>query len=193
MINDSKKKNTDLIIEIFTSINIIGLLLVLAIALALQFWLKELPCPLCLLQRIGFIGIMISLTLILQFGYQNRHIGITLLFALFTSFVALRQIALHVVPGTGSYGGEVFGLHLYSWSFLIAIAIIINNALFLILNANSSTHSKISLLWKKVNKTLLFIVCVITIINVATTFFECGFKFCPDNPTIYEFFPNLIK
>ena len=31
---------------------------------------------------------------------------------------SLRQISLHVVPGTGSYGSALFGMHFYTWAFV---------------------------------------------------------------------------
>ena len=45
-----------------------------------------------------------------------------LLAALFGMAVAGRQILLHITPGTGSYGAPLFGLHFYTWSFLLFAA-----------------------------------------------------------------------
>lgn len=175
----------DKLAEIFGIINIIGLMLILILALSFQFYLKELPCPLCLLQRIGFIGIMISLSLNLQFDYKASHTGFVILFAIFTAFVALRQILLHIVPGTGAYGAEIFGLHLYTWSFVISIAIIIYNALILIGDFKPYLPDKLGHMWQKLNRALLFFISAIILINMVTVFLECGFEFCPDNPTKY--------
>jgi hypothetical protein len=38
--------------------------------------------------------------------------------------MSMRQILLHVVPGTGAYGNAIFGLHLYTWAF-ISLALMI--------------------------------------------------------------------
>jgi hypothetical protein len=54
-----------------------------------------------------------------------------LLFAVFSAMVALRQIALHVLPGEGGYGTALFGLHLYTWSFIVASLIIVYSAIIL--------------------------------------------------------------
>lgn len=75
-----------------------GIFLVLTVALVLQMFFHEVPCTLCLLQRVGFIGIALGFLMNLRFGFYPSHYALVILSALFTSFVALRQIALHVVP-----------------------------------------------------------------------------------------------
>ena len=35
-----------------------------------------------------------------------------------------RQVLLHILPGDPGYGGEVLGLHLYSWAFIVFATII---------------------------------------------------------------------
>src|SRR5579862_2934195 len=79
---------------------LVAVITVLAMTLLLQFVFNELPCPLCLLQRIGFVGIAYGLLLNLRFGFKPSHYAVVILSGLFTAFVALRQIALHVIPGT---------------------------------------------------------------------------------------------
>jgi disulfide bond formation protein DsbB len=123
------------IIKYIDFFEIAGLWLLITLALLIQFYLNELPCPLCLLQRFGFMGMMVTLCLNFRSGYKASHVNLSLLFAIFTSFVALRQIALHAIPGTGSYGSAIFGLHLYTWSFIISMAFVIFNSLILSLMA----------------------------------------------------------
>ncbi len=83
------------------------IILMLVMAFAIQFILHEIPCPLCLLQRLGFLAIAFGFLMNLRFGLRPSHYAIVIISALYTSFVALRQIALHVVPGTGSYGSAI--------------------------------------------------------------------------------------
>ena len=47
--------------------------------------------------------------------------------------MSMRQILLHIVPGTGSFGNPIFGLHLYTWAF-IAFALMIVGGAILLLN-----------------------------------------------------------
>ena len=56
-------------------LNALGLLavsLVLATALFLQVTVGELPCPLCLLQRVGFVAAGFGLLLNVRFGSRSR-------------------------------------------------------------------------------------------------------------------------
>ncbi len=164
---------------------ICGLWILILLTLLIQFYLDELPCPLCLLQRFGFMGMMMGLCLNLRFGYKSNHVALSLLFAVFTAFVALRQIALHVVPGTGTYGSAIFGLHLYTWSFIIAMAFIIFNSFVLSLETPPSKKDINDKSSKIVQKISFLLVGVVMVVNIISVFLECGFSQCPDNPMIY--------
>ncbi len=93
-----------------------------------QFGLGENPCPLCLLQRIGMIGVIFGLSLNTYFGLKKEHFGIVILSALVGSAFSIRQILLHICPIAGEpsgYGTAVLGMHLYSWAVVIYIASIV--------------------------------------------------------------------
>lgn len=182
----ANKQNNIILSELFGILEICGLLIVLSLALFFQFALKELPCPLCLLQRVGFLGVMLAMCMNLQFGYKNSHIGLSLLFALFTGFVSLRQVALHVIPGTGSYGYAFLGYHLYTWSFIATMAIIMYYAVILIFDFKPTHQNLLSSAWKTINKSVIFLVSAIILINMVATYMECGLGFCPENPTKYS-------
>ncbi len=179
--------NNTFIKSVVTTLNLLELaiiILVLVMAFSFQFVLKELPCPLCLLQRVGLLGIAFGFLLNLRYGLRPSHYGLSLLSALFTAFVALRQIALHIVPGTGSYGSAVFGLHMYTWSFVIAVLIVIFNVALLSFDREylSAEHT---LRWKKLSHVLFICLLLVAVGNLVSTFAECGLKQCPDNPTQY--------
>lgn len=101
---------------IFLDVMIIGFILLFAFYIQI-FW-REDPCPLCLLQRLGLIGIASGLVMNLRFGISSKHYAISLFSALFGIAVSIRQILLHIVPGTPMLGTPIFGLHLYTWSFV---------------------------------------------------------------------------
>ena len=105
----------------FNFIELTGIFFMLLLCFIFQIVLHELPCPLCLLQRLGFLCVALGFMMNLRFGLRPSHYAISILSALFTGFVALRQIALHVVPGSGSYGAAFLGMHLYTWSFVISM------------------------------------------------------------------------
>ena len=121
------------IAELLNAAGLAGLIVVLLVAYADQFAGHDLPCPLCLLQRVAIAGVAFGLLLNLRYGPQPSSYGIMLLAALFGMAVAGRQILLHIAPGTGSYGAPLFGLHFYTWSFLLFAAVILGTAILLLL------------------------------------------------------------
>ncbi len=172
-------------------LDIAGIILVLSVAYFLQFKLAELPCPLCLLQRLGLLATTIGFAMNLRFGFRPSHYGISLLAALFTGATALRQVLLHIAPVPGQptgYGAPFLGLHLYTWVFVMAIAIILLIAIMLMFDnqlrsREEMTHSKTTM---KIIHVILFLLTFLALANVITTYMECGFKQCPDNPVTYE-------
>src|SRR5580658_8706209 len=89
------------------TLNALGLYaiaLVLAAAFAAQLLLNELPCPLCLLQRVQFTMLAIGPILNVRFGPRPGHYAVSLLAACVGAAVAARQILLHIMPGDAGYG-----------------------------------------------------------------------------------------
>lgn len=166
-------------------VELIGVLILLLLAFDFQFVLHELPCPLCLLQRLGFLGVAFALLMNVRYGQKPSHYALAQLFALFTAFVALRQIALHVVPGTGSYGSAIFGLHMYTWSFVIAMLLVVVTAISLGVDRQYIDPKAIFKHTGKVAHVLFALTLFLCAANVISVFTECGLKQCPDNPTHY--------
>ncbi len=166
-------------VEIMNALEILGIQFILIFALGFQIFLHDLPCPLCLLQRIGFFGIALGLLMNLRFGLHPSHYSISLISALFTSFVALRQIALHVVPGTGFYGLPFLGLHLYTWSFIAAIIVIIFTSMILGIDRQyqNDVSERMRTHWS--THVLLGITAILIVINIVSLLIQCGFGECP--------------
>lgn len=167
----------------------INLLLIFLVAVvmcgsfAVQFFFRELPCPLCILQRYAMVGMTIGPLLNLRFGIRPRHLSVSLLFALFGIAVSVRQVLLHIVPGTGNYGFPVFGIHLYTWSSLIFFIALVLAALLLFLESvwtpvDSPPYRD------KIVHIGFAVMLLITVPLAVMTFAECGWR-CPDNPTGY--------
>ena len=179
-------------IETDLEINILELCIVtgiLTLAFFFQFYYHELPCPLCLLQRVGFTGIAFALILNFRFGIKPSHYGLAVLSGMYIQFVSGRQILLHIVPGTGAYGHSIFGLHMYTWSFLIASFLILTNVLLLVFYQKDHRW-KINTKGKKVLISFFFfallsVTTLITIGQVISAYMECGLGQCPDNPSHY--------
>lgn len=177
--------------EFARKLNIIGVLGICGVLLGayyVQFVGHEFPCPLCLLQRLGMLGVAFGAMLNLRYGVQPAHYGVSLLSAVFGASVSVRQILLHIVPGTGGFGTPVWGLHLYTWAFIVFVVAIFLIGIMLIFEG----QFKKDLLHKApvrigfFVKTVFLLAVFITAANVVTTFLECGFGACPGNPTSYE-------
>lgn len=177
---------------IFRNLNALGVLAVCIVLLTAfydQFTGGGLPCPLCLLQRIGFVGVLVGLLLNVIRGPKPDHYSIMIVSAFFGAAVALRQIALHVVPPAPGYGGTFLGYHYYTWAFLVFAAIILGTA---VIGAYSTQYHKQRFIpfadQNALGKTAIVLSVLVVGANVLSTFAECGPGQCPDNPVSYWLF-----
>ena len=170
------------------TINALGLYavaLVLVVAFAAQLWLKELPCPLCLLQRIQFAVLAIGPILNIRFGPRPSHYAVSLLAAIAGAGFAMRQILLHIMPGDPGYGSALLGYHYYTWAFIgFAAAIVLIGAMLLFDRQFKENDTPIGV--GAFARTAVWLVIGLTALNVISTLLECGFAACPDNPVEYE-------
>ncbi|EKE08298.1 MAG: hypothetical protein ACD_17C00245G0004 [uncultured bacterium] len=142
-----------------------------------QFALNKEPCPLCLLQRIGMLGIACSLLLNLRFGIRIEYYGLAILSALLGRIVSLRQIGLHICPDFPCFGEPIFGIDLYIWSFMIFSTSIFACAVLLILRGFSKVKGDASY-WGVFEKLGFWTVFFLVITNAIITFMECGLSLC---------------
>lgn len=151
---------------------------VLSSAFFVQFVKHEVPCPLCLLQRVGMIAVAAALTLNLFFGIRMSHYALAILAALGGGFVALRQISLHVCPGFSEFGVPVLGLSLYTWSFIVFVCCVLAISLIMFLYSPSRDGNPLPL--STLSKIAVGALIVITIVNAIATYFQCGLGPCHD-------------
>lgn len=104
---------------------------VLTAAMLMQLAFGEIPCPLCLLQRVAMFGCCFGLLHQLRARGSERGGGIALLFALLLLVIAARQTLLDIVPRPGHayIGTAVFGLHMPVWSVVISVCLLLALAL----------------------------------------------------------------
>lgn len=182
--------------NIGTKINILSILVLLAIILSayfIEFFMHEIPCPLCLLQRFGFLTIAFGLLLNLKFGVQIQHYGIVLLGAIFTAGIAIRQILLHIFTASGVYGTAIFGFHLYTWAFVVALGVIFFIAIELLFNKIlQNTETLRSARMKKIIHGVFALTIALTLANAITTFLICGFTSCPESPATYKYWIHAL-
>jgi disulfide bond formation protein DsbB len=125
------------------TLNVWVLIGILAAAFAVQFWSGELPCPLCVMQRIALMLIALGPLHILLHAYAagltSRAAalgqGMAIIAAVLGAVAAGRQILLHILPGDPGFGSPVFGLHLYTWCFITFSGQIAASAVLLITTA----------------------------------------------------------
>ncbi|RAI03426.1 disulfide bond formation protein B [Acuticoccus sediminis] len=166
-------------------LNVLGLFAlsaVLGVAFYDQFVNGSLPCPLCILQRAGFAAVGAGLALNVLRGPTPRGYGIMIIGAIAGGAVALRQIALHVVPGTGAYGPPFLGLHFYTWAFIVFAVIVLGCGLMLFLQREYGIAGRPGIFGTLA--VLLFVLLVLG--NGVSTLAECSTGLCPDDPVSYE-------
>lgn len=167
------------------ALSLYGVAAVLAAAFAAQFLLNELPCPLCLLQRIMFTALAIGPILNIRFGPRPSHYALSLLAALIGAMVSTRQVLLHIMPGDAGYGSALLGYHYYTWALLGFIAAItLLSAILLFDKQFDSTRAATPA--SAFARTAIWLVIGLTGLNVISTLLECGFGACADNPVVYE-------
>ncbi|EAS63337.1 inner (Transmembrane) protein [Photobacterium leiognathi lrivu.4.1] len=172
-----------------TLLNTLGLFsmtAILFIGFILQFVLNELPCPLCLLQRVGFVMVAFGFMLNVVYGPQSRHYGVVLIGALYGIATSLRQVSLHVIPGTPGYGSPIFGMHYYTWAFVLFAITIFGVAVILLLTNKDESHESYNI--THFGRIVCVFAIVVVALNVIATFVECGPYQCPDNPVSYWLF-----
>ncbi|WP_374829223.1 disulfide bond formation protein B [Paenochrobactrum pullorum] len=157
---------------------------ILTAAMILQYAYGELPCPLCLLQRLAMLGVCFGVMLQFRYGLTFQHAGVTLFFAIFLMIVSVRQTLLdiYVRPGHEYIGSAVFGLHMPVWSVLIGLALILATALQMMLwggiNYRSNAKIKAFPLLKIAATVLSSYVLLIAVVNTVSVLLQCGAGQC---------------
>ena len=157
---------------------------ILTAAMVLQYARGELPCPLCLLQRIAMFGVCFGIIQNFRRGFSYQNTGYSLLFTIFLLLVSVRQTLLDIYPRPGHayIGSAVFGIHMPVWSIIIALCLLIAYAAKLAAFGgdeylNEAPPSEFPLV-KKLADILSLYVIAICAINVISVFLQCGFNEC---------------
>jgi len=143
----------------------------------IQITRHELPCPLCMLQRIAMIGTAMGPLLNLRFGFSTSHYAISLFAAIFGGSISLRQICLHICPGFPTFGEPVLGLSLYTWAFIVFASSIFAVAILLLMHTPSKDFPKPRKV-APLGMVAFGLVLLVAFADVITTFMECGLSAC---------------
>jgi disulfide bond formation protein DsbB len=173
-------------VEILTALFYLSMLYVIAAiiiaAMAYQYLNAEIPCPLCLLQRLALFGVCFGIIMNFRVGYSDRNTGWSLLFTLFLLIVSVRQTLINIYPREGHayVGSAVFGIHMPVWCVLIATAIVIAFGLKLtILGGDGQFEGrKPQGMLGKFATAGMVLVLVLCTINFASVIVQCGLDSC---------------
>jgi disulfide bond formation protein DsbB len=167
------------------ALSLYAVALVLAAAFTAQLLLHELPCPLCLLQRLQFAVLAIGPILNIRWGPRPSHYALSLLAAAAGAAFSTRQILLHIMPGDAGYGSALLGYHYYSWALIgFAAAIVLLAAILLFDRQFEADGARVAP--GAFAMTAVWLVIGLTALNVVSTLLECGFGACAENPLVYE-------
>lgn len=158
-----------------------GLAAILATAMVLQYAGGEIPCPLCLLQRVAMFGIGFGIIRHVRGGYDGRNIGIGLCWALFLLLVSVRQVLLNIVarPGHSYPGSAVLGLHMPVWSVVIAFAVLVAFAALLALfDGERLKAAAPSPLLRRIGIGLGAFLVALCVVNLVSAVLQCGLGAC---------------
>ena len=179
--------------KVLNALALIAVDTVLTLAFIDQLWFSDLPCPLCILQRAGLTAAGFGLALNILFGPKPSHYAATILGAVVGAAISVRQILDHIVPGTGSYGNAVFGLHLYTWAFIAFALMIVGSAIMLLDDRQFSRAEPISSRLKPLALTAFVTFVVLAVANIVSTVLICGAGYCPENPGGYLIFNDNLR
>ena len=155
---------------------------ILIAAMAYQYLNAEIPCPLCLLQRLALFGVCFGIVQNVRSGYSDRNTGWSLLFALFLLIVSVRQTLINIYPREGHayVGSAVFGIHMPVWCVLIATAILIAFGLKLTLLGGDHQFAgrRPAGALGKLATAGAALVIALCVINFASVVVQCGIDSC---------------
>ncbi|WP_397474947.1 disulfide bond formation protein B [Pusillimonas sp.] len=167
----------------------------LIVALYHQLFNNDLPCALCWLQRFAMLAMLVAQTwILLKIGKRQTvsiqdvalgH-GLTILAALVGMSMSLRQVLLHILPGDPGYGGEVMGLHFYTWGFVLFFCCMAGSALTVAL---SNWLDRTADAWHAAARWTMWLIAALILINWVLVFAMQGFQWELDgDPTHYRLF-----
>lgn len=162
-----------------------------------QFAGAELPCPLCILQRMGMmlssLGALYVLvnTLRGKLSHSNfmTGVGMAILGAMLGGMISFRQIELHLAPGDPGYGEAVLGLHLYTWALITFGVVVIFSGLILLFGREFQPVAPRARWARTLAWVVIWFFIATIALNMLVVFAEEGFNwYLPDDPTRYLLF-----
>ena len=174
--------------RLLNALGLVAVDTVLVLAFADQLWFRDLPCPICILQRAGFVAAGFGIALNLIFGPRPSHYGVAILGAVVGGIMSADQVLHYVVPGSGSYGNAIFGLHLYSWALIMFVAIVVGCGVMLLFDRQYEPSGPPPLRQVTLPILAVALLALLAVGNVLSTLAICGVGLCPEAPGGYLIF-----
>lgn len=149
--------------------------LMITTAFGMQIFLGEEPCALCYLQRHAMLLVSSAAMMNIVYGLRAINYGLAILASLYGASVAIRQILLHICPGSPPYDVFFLGVTLYTWSFLSFVGSLLLIAFLL---ANHEEEGKRRGKLNAFHITAIAWCIAIVAANIASTLFDCGAGGC---------------
>ncbi|MEM8564500.1 MAG: disulfide bond formation protein B [Pseudomonadota bacterium] len=166
----------------FRMVNSAGLLAIAVLqvsALVVQLGMGELPCTLCLLQRLAFFGVGLGLMLNVLYGIKTRHYAIIGAMAVFGAAISIRQILLHILPSDPGFSIPVDGFHFYTWAFIFFVCILLVCLWVMAYGGQYSDDGFIALRDQPlVNRVAVLGVGALLVFDGLLVFAQCGIEEC---------------
>lgn len=178
-------------------VNVLGICLVLLGAFGVQFGAGEMPCPLCMLQRMAMMLCALGPAYVILRARQGAvtvtdlatGYGMSVFAAVGGAAISSRQILLHILPGDPGYGAPVLGLHLYTWALVVFVVVLLDSGLNLIF-CRALEPGPVTFGWP--SKLVIGLFAGVIFANAVTVFLLEGFHWTlPDDPARYELFHDL--
>lgn len=177
--------------------NILAVCGVLLGAFGVQLAEGEMPCPLCVLQRMAMLLCALGPAFIIL---RTRHggptaadfaagYGMSVVAAVLGAAISGRQILLHIVPPDPGYGDPVMGLHLYTWAFIVFATVLVVSGVNLMF-VEAMLPREIRVGWA--SELVTDLLAMLILANAVSMFAQEGVHWVlPDNPDRYRLYEDL--
>ena len=170
-------------------LGVLGISVLLGTAFYYQLAFSQLPCPLCLLQRVGLLAIGLAFLFNVRLGVSNIHYAMAIVAALVTGAIAARQVLLHIAPGNAGYGDLFLGLHFYTWALIASMVSILAVAFMMLMlddGVVAKTPGRDNRPPRYLSETVTVAFVWLIAGNLVSTVLECGAGQCADDPVSYQ-------
>jgi disulfide bond formation protein DsbB len=178
---------------LLTHLFVLAYCAILLTSLCFQIFNGDLPCPLCVVQRMAMLltaggaayVIVRSRSGAVSAADYMAGYGLACVAAFGGLLMAARQVMLHLNDPKG-YGPAVLGLHMYTWAAVTFLVVLLYSALAFVF---APLLMPKGVTFGTPSKALLWLLVAIAVVITVMTFAEEGFHFTlPDDPVRYELF-----